>query len=626
MSTEQQLREAVLATPDDHAPRLAYAAWLLEKADPRGDLITLQCNAVDGDDDRELRLRALWQAHGARWMTEDVGFAPSDLGPKRNAVYRDGFLHTIELSLEELLERADQLAAQPIHTLRVTGLDSRLEALARCRLLETVRCLDLGHGLERLGNGVLAQFLAAPGLRRVESLVFSPHEEVDAIWGALERFPRLAELQALRTASIVIQPERARWLGQSLPALESLSCDTGFTADSLLVLAENATFRLKKLALMDRDGRHGRSAYLGDETIARFVETPMLRDLTSLSLFGCHLGERTAETLPKLPCAHTLESLDVGSQVHPAATLGLAHCELPALTWLSIRHNELRDSHLEILRRFPKLETLRVEKNGITSAGAKLILAQLPKLRELYLDDTSIADAGALAIAWSEGARSLRKLSLSHVGLGKDAIEGIVESGNLNELRTLDVSENQISRPGIRSLADGPFDRMAYLSVSGAMRGDTAPLFEDAWLPYHDSFEPKDTYERRLDPAGHAVERKPSKKKPVVKAEEPTDARELDPSETFAVGEHVRHAEHGVGVVMKVHALYLEAKYRRVGLVRSPRVPPGAIPFDTKRRFETGESILHPTFGAGLIVNASSDRVEVEFGLVGSKTLVHNRA
>jgi hypothetical protein len=158
------------------------------------------------------------------------------------------------------------------------------------------------------------------------------------------------------------------------------------------------------------------------------------------------------------------------------------------------------------------------------------------------------------------------------------------------------------------------------------MRGDTAPLFEDAWLPYHDASEPKDAYERRLDLAGHAVVRKPSKKKPVVRAEEPTDARALDPSETFTVGEHVRHAEHGVGVVMKVHALYLEAKYRRVGLVRSPRVPADAIPFDTKRRFETGESILHPTFGAGLIVNASSDRVEVEFGLVGSKTLVHNRA
>jgi uncharacterized protein (TIGR02996 family) len=41
--TEAEHLEAIAGAPDDDDPRLVYADWLLERGDPRGELIQLQC-------------------------------------------------------------------------------------------------------------------------------------------------------------------------------------------------------------------------------------------------------------------------------------------------------------------------------------------------------------------------------------------------------------------------------------------------------------------------------------------------------------------------------------------------------------------------------------------------------
>jgi len=40
---ENDLRAAIFANPDDDAPRRVYADWLLERGDPRGEFILIQC-------------------------------------------------------------------------------------------------------------------------------------------------------------------------------------------------------------------------------------------------------------------------------------------------------------------------------------------------------------------------------------------------------------------------------------------------------------------------------------------------------------------------------------------------------------------------------------------------------
>jgi uncharacterized protein (TIGR02996 family) len=53
-SAEAALRAAVLASPLDLGPRLAYADWLCEHHDPRGDFIRVQC-ALAGTRDPQIR-------------------------------------------------------------------------------------------------------------------------------------------------------------------------------------------------------------------------------------------------------------------------------------------------------------------------------------------------------------------------------------------------------------------------------------------------------------------------------------------------------------------------------------------------------------------------------------------
>lgn len=58
----------IRAARDDDAPRLVYADWLLERGDPRGELILLQCQPPTMQTKRQVR--SLLDAHEKRWLGE----------------------------------------------------------------------------------------------------------------------------------------------------------------------------------------------------------------------------------------------------------------------------------------------------------------------------------------------------------------------------------------------------------------------------------------------------------------------------------------------------------------------------------------------------------------------------
>src|SRR6185436_17673072 len=66
------LLQAVLAAPDDDAPRLVFADWLLERGDPLGEFITLQYlvhNQRRAPTQAEFhRERVLVRAHARAWL------------------------------------------------------------------------------------------------------------------------------------------------------------------------------------------------------------------------------------------------------------------------------------------------------------------------------------------------------------------------------------------------------------------------------------------------------------------------------------------------------------------------------------------------------------------------------
>ena len=92
--TDDDFLKVILADPEDDLPRLAYADWLEERGDPRGEFIHLQCALARVDDadprSRELSAREqeLLTQHAKEW-----------LGPLRGMVlvptFRRGFLEEV---------------------------------------------------------------------------------------------------------------------------------------------------------------------------------------------------------------------------------------------------------------------------------------------------------------------------------------------------------------------------------------------------------------------------------------------------------------------------------------------------------------------------------------------------
>lgn len=128
MTDEAALLEAIYATPDDDAPRLVYADSLLDRGDPRGELIVRQCRGDAAND--------LVEQYGDLWLGELAHVLTS-------STFERGFLAIAKLKQP----RADAELATLIghHTWRTVrelrgsaaiGLDPSMTAL---RILEVER-------------------------------------------------------------------------------------------------------------------------------------------------------------------------------------------------------------------------------------------------------------------------------------------------------------------------------------------------------------------------------------------------------------------------------------------------------------------------------------------------------
>jgi len=120
MSEDAFLR-AILASPQDDAPRLIYADWLEERGDPRAEYIRLLCalDGLAGDDARAMqmreRLRALegsidlsWRAllsRGRRPRSQDAGSRPSRRGRRGRREAREA---DVALFLRQYARKAEK--------------------------------------------------------------------------------------------------------------------------------------------------------------------------------------------------------------------------------------------------------------------------------------------------------------------------------------------------------------------------------------------------------------------------------------------------------------------------------------------------------------------------------------
>jgi uncharacterized protein (TIGR02996 family) len=201
----QALFQAILADPQDDAPRLVYADWLQENGGPaeqaRAEFIRVQMELARGATAaraRELKAREqqLWSEHRSEW----VSTLPAHLR-KRDIHFHRGFLDELRMPGELWARHGAALFGKhPVYRVRLSGTVDRREASALVVIphLSHVRVLSLegakldeplktlqilfdcpfwsglrrlvlrGCGLGSREAGVLAGHARMPGLRELD--------------------------------------------------------------------------------------------------------------------------------------------------------------------------------------------------------------------------------------------------------------------------------------------------------------------------------------------------------------------------------------------------------------------------------------------------------------------------
>jgi uncharacterized protein (TIGR02996 family) len=310
-ASREALLAEVLAHPADDAPRLVYADWLSEQGDPRGELISVQCELERTKDperflELEARQVALLSAHGEAWV-----------GPLAKEVlqveFRRGFVEKVTVLDAGALEALEALfLREPVRELvfaSTRGLD--VPRLAAAHWLERLESLALRAARREVGLGPedVGALLESRHLRGLSTLALRGHRLADV--GALVLAANVPWALPRLTAFLLERDEvsemgaqglaSTKWLG----ALEALSL-----ADNALGEggAEAIAFakRPGKLVSLDLSGNA-----IGTGGAVALARSPRLVTLRSLRLARNRIGAAGVEALLGSPYLGSLATLDL---------------------------------------------------------------------------------------------------------------------------------------------------------------------------------------------------------------------------------------------------------------------------------------------------------------------------
>jgi uncharacterized protein (TIGR02996 family) len=194
----EALLQAVLAEPEEEAPRLIYADWLEEQGRPedadRAEFIRVQIELAHATEQtartKQLlkREKELWNAHKAQWLAH----LPPHLRNKRGLRFHRGFLEELSLPPASWAKHGARLFGQnPLFRVRLPGpVDRHVVgdlvvipdlarirelSLAGCQIIEPITTLQILFGTPFL-SGLARLSLSGCGLstREVGVLVESP--------------------------------------------------------------------------------------------------------------------------------------------------------------------------------------------------------------------------------------------------------------------------------------------------------------------------------------------------------------------------------------------------------------------------------------------------------------------
>jgi uncharacterized protein (TIGR02996 family) len=470
MSDHDAFLRGILENPDDDSPRLVYADWLEERADPRAEFIRVQCELakLPPDDPKwdalEQREWDLLRQHESAW-TADLKSTVTDWQ------FHRGFVDTISLGARAFVDHSEKLFQHaPIQHVTLTRLGtSSVEAkdLAACPLLDRLHRLEMRGQIDDVPG-----ILGSPHLARLISLSLPSNPFGQSFVTTLLRNGGLAALEEL-----------------------AFQDGLGLNTDLHFLAERKGPARFKKLDLSrtspepagarDLKGAPGWSnlthlniannqiRVAGGQALAA---SRYLTNLTCFVLAGCAVGLKGAQALATSPTFANLTSLDLRDN-------NLADAAISAITasphWTKLRElrlgsNKVRTKGIEALVQWPGLERLNLldlwVNYGVADAGAKL-LAESPRtanLLHLDLGYTTLTAKGVLSLAKSPHLKRLRLLNLEGNKIGDPGVQVLAKSPILAGLRCLNLCRTGMSDSGAKALADSPhLQHLRQLKLNG---------------------------------------------------------------------------------------------------------------------------------------------------------------
>jgi uncharacterized protein (TIGR02996 family) len=507
VNEEQAFLAAILADPDDDAPRLVFADWLEERGDPRGEFIRGQCRLArmrewdDGYTELETRCGLLERTHREEWLAPISDLVRESERLWQRSVITRGFPEVVVLKPEEFPDRLERQAAhapirgvvfdEPYYSEPRPGVWRSL-ALKRLRQIWFYRYPAYRGHPQRFPSAVLlSPRLGVTNLGVSSDLVESlPKTIAEAPFA-----PRLHHLE-LTSRAPSSSWWRPLWRAKTLRSLRRFAFRTRDHLHQELDLGEFTSAPwfagLEWLTLAGSE--NGPPLAIPD--LGRFLGSG---NLLALSVGGFAIPEAETQrlrTMPEIPLQH----LDLGSGRGVGRKALRTLLRSPGLRGL--RSFALADNGnvaLTALTEAPMRENLRVLRLGGHPAGLlQLAKAGCPQLRRFE--------------CWSRGARgdTLVLARALNTLLDPDHFPHLVSLGMSGGLVRADLFRLVADPPGsarLKELRLGSFpgpDEARTLAESRALSGLTCLRIQPAYRRPGEGEAAKDILLQRFGPRLHA--------------------------------------------------------------------------------------------------------------------------
>jgi uncharacterized protein (TIGR02996 family) len=425
-SSGKALENAILANPDDLGAHAAYADWLIEQGDPRGEFIQVQLALEDpkktGRERKELqkRERELLTSHEKNWLGE---LAPLLLGSPQE-----------QLSLFEKELRPEARN----HLQYLPELIQFRHSWAR-GWLERFECKEMSVAMTRM-------LCRAPVARLLRALIWrgeSASGRYDFTPGADARADRWFYVHEVLKHHALVRGLRIFQYGIEVDPEED-QYDVGTQFDALAPLIEKMP-QLEELYIF----AHTQSDNMGWADSSRIFSLPTLANLRILQHYHGH--------------AYPLETL----AANPA--LGrLTHL-------LCFPHSFARAFDVAA-------DDFREGGTAITPAGVQAVVKSphLQALTHLQLRCCDGGDAMIADIVASGVLKRLRMLDLRHGHVTDEGARLLANSSQSKNLELLDLTNNRLSKKGIAALRSADVHFRADRQQAGPFEDDAVLYFGDS--------------------------------------------------------------------------------------------------------------------------------------------------